>query len=191
MKKFDDVAAAVLREWTETEYRKTVGARPRCEVTEDNEFDPKGPHRWFLEALSEASLIIALRQMAETWEDHPPYLSWRKHAAGIRQKADEWIRNAMLPSGTTLAQWYKENEPLLQQDPTNQAMVRKVAVALVPVCEAQPDSWRAATAVLSDDMTQETLTEYLWLWHARVPAEHQQFVRRVAEEFGLELKKEL
>jgi hypothetical protein len=79
MKKYDEKAAAVLADWTETEYRKTVGARPRCEVTEDNEFDPRGPHRWFLEALAEASLVIALRQMAEVWKDRPPYLSYRNY----------------------------------------------------------------------------------------------------------------
>ncbi len=66
MKTYDEKAATVLRGWTEQEYRKTVGARPRGKVTEVNEFDPRGPHRWFLEALAEASLIIALRQMAET-----------------------------------------------------------------------------------------------------------------------------
>ena len=44
----------------------------------------------------------------------------------------------MLPSGTTLAKWYKENEPLLQEDPTNQSLVRIVAVALLPICEADP-----------------------------------------------------
>ena len=189
MKKYDQKAAAVLRGWTETEYRKTVGARPRSEVKEDNQFTPRGPHRWFLEALSEASLIIALRQMAETWKDRPPYLSWRKHAAGIRQKAEAMVAPAMLPSGTTLAEWFAENERVLQQDPTNQELVRVVAVALLPLCEENPDSWRAATAVLTDDMTQETLLDYLQLWHARVPEQHQQFVHRVAEEFGLELKR--
>ena len=188
MKQFDEKAAIVLRGWTEREYRKTVGASPRSEVTEDKEFDPKGPHRWFLEALADASLLIALRQISETWKDRPPYRSWRKHAAGIRRKADEMMLTAMLPPGTTLAEWYKENEPLLQEDPTNQAMVRIVAVALLPLCEENPDSWRAATEVLDGDMTQETFAEYLRFWHARVPEQHQQFVRRLAEEFGLEIE---
>ena len=180
MKKYDNKAAGVLRQWTETEYRRTVGARPRSEVTEEvNEFDPHGPHRWFLEALAEVSLLISLRQMAETWKDHPPYLSWRKHAAGIRQKADEWINNATLPPGTTLAEWFAENEPLLQHDPTNKELVRKVAVALLPLCEENQDSWRAATAVLSDDMTQATLVEYLTGWHARVPETHRLVVRQI------------
>lgn len=187
-KKYDQKAATVLRGWTEKEYRKTVGASPRSEVTENNEFNPKGPHRWFAEALAEASLLIALRQMAETWKDRPPYLSWRKHAPGIRRKADEMMFTAMLPFGTTLAEWFVENEPLLQQDPSNQELVRVVAVALLPVCEENSNSWRAATGLLDDDMTQETFLDYLRLWYACVPEQHRQFVHRVAEEFGLKIE---
>lgn len=187
MKLYDKKAAAILRGWTEQQYRRTVGTRPRGDLQEDNDFNPRGPHRWFAEALAYASLVIVLRQMAETWMVRPPYRSWRSHAARIRQKADEMVATAMLPSGTILAKWFIENESLLQQDPTNQDLVRKVAVALLPLCEANPDSWRAATTVLSDDMTQETLAEYLADWHASVSPQHRQFVRRVADEFGLEI----
>jgi len=186
MKKFDEKAAGVLAEWTEKEYRKTVGARPRSEVTEDNEFDPRGPHRWFLEAFSEVSLLVAMRQMAETWKDHPPYLSWRSCAPGIRQKADEWINNAKLPPGTTLAEWFAENEPVLQQDPTNQALVRKVAVVLLPLFEQEP-RFHEAMAWIDDD-THGTFAEYLTDWHARVPENYRSVVRRIAGEFGLEIE---
>jgi hypothetical protein len=62
MKQYDEKAAAVLREWTEKEYRRTVGASPRSEVTEDNEFNPRGPHRWFLEALAFISAILAMQK---------------------------------------------------------------------------------------------------------------------------------
>jgi hypothetical protein len=185
MKKYDEEAAGVLAEWTEKEYRAAVGARPRCEVTEVNEFNPRGPHRWFAESLADISAIIAMQQMAETWKVSPPFSSWRSCAAGIRQKADEMILAAQLLPEITLAQWYKENEPHLQQDPTNQERIRVVAVALLPVFENEPECWQA-TEWLDDD-THGTFAEYLADWHTSVPEKHRHFVRRIAREFGVEI----
>ena len=67
MKTYDEQAASVLAEWTEKEIRATLGVPPRA-IQEDNEYDPKGPHRWFAESVADISAIIALRQMAETWK---------------------------------------------------------------------------------------------------------------------------
>lgn len=189
MKQFDEQAAGVLEQWTEKEYRRTVGASPRSEVTEDNEFNPRGPHKWFAEAIAFISAIIAMRKMAETWKKRPPYLSWRSCAPEIRRKADEMVAAAKLPPGTTLAQWFSENELLLQQDPTPQELVRVVAVALLPLFELEPRCHEAA-GWLNDD-THGSFSEYLAEWHARVPETHRSVVRRIAGEFGLEISREL
>jgi hypothetical protein len=185
-KKYDEKAAAVLAEWTETEYRKTVGARPHSDVTEDNEFNPRGPHKWFAQAIAFISAILAMRKMSETWKTSPPYLSWRSCATGIRQKADDWITNAMLPPGITLAQWFRENEPLLQQDLTPQELVKVVAVALLPLFEQEPRCHEAMQWL--DDDTHGSFTEYLQDWHARVPETHRPVVQMIAQEFGLEIE---
>ena len=66
MKTYDEKAAGILADGTKREYRAAVGAKPRCEVAEVNEFNPRGPHRWFAEALADISAIIAMRKMAET-----------------------------------------------------------------------------------------------------------------------------
>lgn len=154
---------------------------------EDNEYEPRGPHRWFPEATADVSMLVAMRKMAEAWKTRPPYLSWRSHAPAIRRKADEWIAAARLPSGVTLAQWFSTHEAKLQQHPTCQELTRVVAVALLPLFEEHQGCW-AAMEHLDDDMTQETFRECLQGWHARVPEEHHPFVQRIAAEFGLEIE---
>ena len=186
MKKYDETAAGVLEQWTETEFRAAVGAEPHSEVKADNEFNPRGPHRWFAEAIAFISAIIAMRKMSETWKVRPSYLSWRSCSAGIRQKADDWITNAKLLPGTTLAQWFHENEPLLQRDPTPKEPVKVVAVALLPLFQQEPRCHEAMQWI--DDDTHGSFTEYLQDWHARVPETHRSVVQRIAGEFGLEIE---
>ena len=154
MKTYDEQAASVLAEWTEREMRATLGAPPRA-IQKDNEYNPTGPHRWFAEAVADISAIIAMRQMAETWKVRPPYASWRSRAPGIRQRADEMVIAAKLPPGMTFAQWFVENEVLLQQDPTVER-TRIVATALLPVFMEYPDCWQAMES-LDDDIGQRTL----------------------------------
>jgi hypothetical protein len=175
-----------LREWTEQEYRKTVGASPRCEVKEKNEYDPRGPHRWFAEVLAEIAAVIAMRRMAET--KSPPFPDWQSYAPRLRQRADEWITTAQLLPGITLAEWFAENEVLLQQDPTMRERKLVVVVALLPLFEQHPDCWDA-TEQLNDD-THGTFAGYLQDWYARVPEQHRPFVQRIAGEFGIEIKEE-
>ena len=185
MRTFDEETATVLQEWTEREFRAAVGAKPRCSTLEHNEYDPRGPHRWFAEAVADLSTIVAMRRMAETWRVSPPYLSWRSCASSIRQKADEMVLAAMLPPGTTLVEWFGANELVLQQNPTRRELTMVVAVALLPLFEQQPDCWEAMEWL--DDDTCGTFLEYLADWHARVPEKHRSFVRQIAQEFGLEI----
>jgi len=186
MKTFDDEAASALSEWSEKEFRATLGARPRQEIQEDNEYDPKGPHKWFAESVADISAIIALREMSETWRVRPPYPSWRSCAPGIRQRADEMVLAAKLPPGVTFVQWFAANEVLLQEEPERSERTRIVAVALLPLFEEKPDCWDAMNW-LDDDMTHETFRECLRDWHSRVPEQHRPFVRRIAAEFGIEI----
>ena len=89
-----------------------------------------------------------------------------------------------MPPDITLAQWYRESEPLLHQAPT-QTRTRVVAVALLPVFKSHPDSWEAFDWLDLD--TRGTFGEYMKDWHARVPERHRRFVRRILREFGVEI----
>jgi hypothetical protein len=101
-----------------------------------------------------------------------------------RQRADVLTMTARLLPGTTLAQWYSENEPLLQQEPTRQERNMVVAVTLLPIFAEQPDCWEAFDW-LNDD-THGTFAEYPEDWYSCVPEKHRSFVRQIAKEFGIE-----
>jgi hypothetical protein len=126
-----------------------------------------------------------MQRMSESLRS--PYPDWQTYAPALRRHAEDLTTTARLPPGITLAQWFAENELLLQQEPT-QARTRVVATALLPLVEEQPDCWRACEHL--DDDKHRSFQEYLQDWHARVPEKHRWFVRRVAEEFGIEIKEE-
>ena len=66
MKPYDDEAEAALQEWTEKEVRAAIGVSPAC-TSHDEGYEPRGPHRWFPEALAELASILTMRWMSETW----------------------------------------------------------------------------------------------------------------------------
>jgi hypothetical protein len=186
MKRWDAETETFMQEWTEQEVRTAIGVTPGCTVQDIEEYEPTGPHRWFAEAIAEIASLFTLGRMSEIWKDRPPYPNWRDYAPELTKHADEMTMTAKLPSGITLAQWYRENELLLQEDPTRQERNRVVAVALLPLFEEQPECWEA-TNWLDEDMS-GTFLGYLGDWHARVPEKCRPFVRRIAREFGMEIE---
>jgi hypothetical protein len=125
--------------------------------------------------------------MSETWKVRPPYPNWRDYAPALSEYADERIRSSQLPPGKTLAQWYRENESLLQQEPCQRDKNTVAAAALLPLFEKQPENWEAITW-LNDGTSHGTRTfaRYLGDWRARVPAKYCPILRQIARDFGLE-----
>ena len=146
---------------------------------------PQRPAQVVHRVVADASGIITLRRVAEAWRVRPPYPSWRPCAPAIRRRANEMVITATLPPGLTLAQWFSQNEPLLQQDSVNPELVRVMAVALLPLFEHEPGCDEAANWL--DDNTDGTFAEYLADWCACVPETHRPVVQRIAGEFGLEI----
>jgi hypothetical protein len=148
-------------------------------------------NKWFEESVCEMASLFVLRRMSETWKVRPPYPNWRDYAPALSEYADERIRTARLPPGKKLAQWYRENQPLLQQEPCQRDKNTVVAAAQLPRFEKQPENWEAI-GWLNDGTLHGTRTfaRYLEDWHARVPPKHRPIVRQVAEEFGLEIEDE-
>ena len=176
----------VLQQWTEREVRAAIGADPCGTVRADEMPEPWGRHRWFAEVVAEIVGVFALRRISETWEIAPPYPDWQGYAPVIRRHADELTMISQLPHGMTLAEWFSENEPLLQRHPDNREQNLVAAAALLPLFVAEPHCWEA-TDRLDFDMSRGSFTEFLADWHARVPKRCRSFVRRVAQEFGLEI----
>ena len=192
MRKWDAETEEFMQQWTEKEVRTAIGASPSCTVQDDEheeEYEPKGPNAWFGYAVAEIVTLVTLRRMSETWRVRPPYPDWRYYTPAIRQHADEQILTARLPPNMALAEWYGENESLLQQEPSSRARSRTVAVALLPLFEQQPECWEAIKW-LDDDMSHGTFAEYLDGWHARVPEKLCPIVRQIARKFGVEIEDE-
>ncbi len=192
MRKWDAETEEFMQQWTEKEVRTAIGASPSCTVQDDEheeEYEPKGPNAWFGYAVAKIVTLVTLRRMSETWRVRPPYPDWRYYTPAIRQHADEQIRAAQLPPSTPLAQWFPENELLLQRELSSRARSRVVAAALLPLFEKEPDCW-AATKWLDDDFSCGTFAGYLAEWHAQVPQNLRRIVRQIAREFGVEIEDE-
>jgi len=146
------------------------------------------PNKWFEESICEMASLFALRRMSETWKVRPPYPNWKDYGPALAKYADERIQTAQLPASKTLAQWYRENEPLLRQEPCLRDKNTIVAVALLPLFEKQPESWQAITW-LNDGTAHgaRTFAGYLGDWHARVPEKLRPLVRQIARKFAIEI----
>ena len=181
MRTWDDETAEVVEWWTEKEVRSIFQAGPKVEG--GGSYEPSGRHKWFAEVLAEVVAPRALRQLADAWEDRPPYPDWQHYASAIRRCADEQILTTQLPSSTTLAEWFAINESLLQEDPS-QGRIRIVADSLLPIFNQQPEWW-AAIECLDGDFSRGTFSELLANWHACAPEKCRAFIRAIAREFGL------
>ena len=182
MRTWDDETAEYMEEWIEKEVRAAIGASPKAEGS--GAYKPSGRHAWFAYVMAEVVAPLALRQLADAWKDRPPYPDWQHHASELRKHADEQMLVTQLPSGTTLAEWYSQNEALLQQDPSSQEWIRIVADALLPVFNEHP-GWWAAIECLDGDFSRGTFSELLANWHACAPEKCRAFIRAIAGEFGL------
>ena len=148
-------------------------------------------NKWFEESVCEMASLFALRRMSETWKVRPPYSNWKDYSPALASYAGERMRAAQLPSGKTLAQWYRENEPQLRQEPCLRDKNTIVAVALLPLFEKQPQNWQAITW-LNDGKPhgERTFAGYLGDWQARVPDKFRPVVRQIARKFAVEIEDE-
>jgi hypothetical protein len=175
----------IFSPWTESEVRAVVGAS--ASTARDEEVgEPWGRHRWFAEAIAQVATVLAMRRMSASWRSNPPHSGWRDYAPAIRQRADEIILAAKLPPDVTLAEWFLQNEPLLQRDPEKPERIAVVATALVPLFTEERHCWEA-TDCLTFDFSGGSFANFLAEWYARVPTKLRPFVRRIARKFGLEV----
>jgi len=145
-------------------------------------------NKWFEESICELASLYALRRMAETWAKTPPYPNWRAFSKHLRAYADERIKKSQLPDGTTLAAWYRANEPALRKESCDRARNNIVAVALLPLFEAEPQHW-AAVEFLNAGARKDprSFQHYLADWHRHAPEKHRPFIHRIATLFEIEV----
>lgn len=159
-------------------------AHELCHVVCRYDRDPTG-NQWFEESLCELASLFVLRRMAERWATEPPYPNWRDYAPHLADYATARIDAARLPEGTSLADWYRANRTALGSVATDRQRNTVVAVALLPLFEAEPAHW-AAVPFLNAAMPAgpQPFGEYLAEWRRRVPPERRATVAAIAAAFG-------
>ncbi len=146
-------------------------------------------NKWFEESICELASLFALRQMTEVWAVKPPYPNWKAYAPHLKEYAQERIRKAALPAGTTLAKWYEDNAPVLASNAVDRDRNTTVAATLLPLFEASPEKWEAVTWLNGEKFTKlHTFQDYLEAWRRNCPEKHREFVTRIATEFGVQLR---
>jgi hypothetical protein len=142
---------------------------------------------WFEEALCEAVSFFALARMAESWRTRPPYPNWQSYSAHLSSYLEAMVGDeaSQLPSGTSLADWFAENERMLVENRYDRPGYAVAALHLYRRLLDEPEML-GSIAYLNrwgGDGT-EDLCGYLSAWRRHSPAHYRPFVERVSELFG-------
>lgn len=173
------------RHWAQFAYQF---AHEFCHVLSNYSAKSGREHRWFDETLCETASAFAIRRMAVTWKTSPPYANWKSYAPSLRKYADDLLRKGpRLPAGTTLARWYRDNEPSLKKSPSIRDRNKVAAYELLSVFESSPAGWEAVGYLNMGDPSASggSFGRYLAEWRKRCPEKHRQFVGRIMELFGM------
>ncbi len=99
---------------------------------------------WLEEVLCETASLFALRAMARSWLEEPPYPNWRSYAPELARYACDRLADPshQLPADTSFDRWLAECLPLLQTDLGRRDESTLLAARLLRVFEADPAAWR-------------------------------------------------
>ncbi len=123
--------------------------------------------------------------MAETWKTNPPYRNWRDFHSALSKYADERIEKAQLPEGVTPAKWYAEHAEQLRRKSTQREENSIVAVALLPLFEAEPETGSRRILERGPVEKDRPFTAFLQDWHSNAPPERRPFIVKVGRLLGL------
>ena len=145
--------------------------------------------RWFEESLCETASLFAMRSMARSWKDNPPYPNSRDYRDSLRDYTDDVMRKRervfdLVAQG--LPTFYRANQEALAKETMPRELNGAMSVVWLQLFEERPERWESirwlnATPAQEGDSFQV----YLQKWHDAAPAQHQPFVRRIGELFGM------
>lgn len=167
-------------------------AHELCHVFANHDPHKAGPdgatqaHQWFEEALCETVSLFALRRMASSWENAPPYRHWRAYAPAFGEYAErlQAQQHRHLSPDQSLREWFEENEAQLQRNPYLREKNELLATLLLPLFERNPAGLAAIGYLNSEDpASSRTLDEYLENWYRCCPDEHRSLVRQAIRLF--------
>jgi hypothetical protein len=170
--------------WSQYAYQY---AHEFCHVLCDYDEDAS-QNLWFEETLCETASLFAMRAMARTWKDNPPYPNWTDYRDSLRAYADDVVNKRTHLAELTrlgLPRFYTRHQDTLSRNATQRELNGAMAVALLPLFEADPSRWEALRWLNSSPSPKtETFPQYLSKWHQAAPARHKEFTKVIADQFG-------
>jgi hypothetical protein len=146
-------------------------------------------NKWFEETLCETASLFALRAMSKAWETDAPYPNWKGYRVSLAKYAQDVIEKREKLTPETLAAFYEKHRAELIKEPCQRDLNGAMAVVLLEILEAQPESWEAVRWLNSLPSREgETFRQYLEKWHGAVPEKHRAFVRKVAGHYGIAIQ---
>lgn len=144
------------------------------------------PNMWFEEVVCEAASLFVLGQMAETWKARPPHLNWSDYAGALLAYREGRIQQADPFEGSPLADLLREHEASLPGNSQQGDLIVAMATRVLPLIEAEPEHWPAFATLNSvhGDGTR-SFARYLRDWSGASPEVHREFIRQIAEPFGI------
>lgn len=145
-------------------------------------------NQWFEETLCETASLFTLKNLAATWKTSPPSPEWAQHADKLQRFFDLLISEGhrRLPAHTPLANWLRDNEDELRNNPYLRDKNEVVANLLLPLFEGSPEKWDALSYLNLDPRdARNSLRDYLQDWYRNAPAEHKEFVTSVLNMFQM------
>lgn len=146
-------------------------------------------NQWFEETLCETASLYTLRSMAVTWKSAPQRPDWKQYAAKLEAFAEQLImeEHRNLPDGTPLAEWLRENEEKLRNDPYLRDKNEIVAKLLLPLFEQDPENMDCLHYLnLEPAEAKADLQQYLHAWYDNAPPRHKTFVASILKLLGVD-----
>jgi hypothetical protein len=140
------------------------------------------PNHWLEESLCEMASLFALRSMAKSWEDAPPYPNWKSFAPHLSEYAADRIEQSRkeLPADESFTNWLAINEPAMRKNPVLREKNEVVAVRLLPLFESTPSGWESVTFYnLARLNPNQSLSQRLAEWREAVPEGLKPFVNEI------------
>lgn len=151
--------------------------------------DGDASNKWFEETLCETASLYAMREMARSWKENPPYKHWTDYRDALRNYADDVLRKRKEIAELQrlgLPAFYREHEAELRKTSTDRELNGTMATVLLRLFEEEPGRWEAVRWLNAEAAPKdEPFAAYLARWRAAVPERHRDFVDEVRKSFGV------
>jgi len=161
-----------------------------CHVLSGYDEDYKG-NMWFEETLCETASLYAMRAMARSWKNDPPYKHWSNYRDELRSYSDKVIKgrtkvHEIYAKG--LAGFYQAHKAELTKNACDRDLNGAMSLVFLKLFEESPESWGAIRWLNSTPSPKgETFEQYLTKWRNAAPKKHKPFIVKVAGLYGVTL----